>query len=466
MSALLKCKLSHVFFLIIFFLITFSANAENLSQALRWAYDFNPQLAAQRASVKQSVENIELAKSGKRPSVSFNSSLSHSNATDSFNPITSQTSDNVSNTLTASLVASLLIYDGGRSNYAIEAAKSAVQAAEYDLLTLEQQVFLQTINAYIDVLAAQEALTLQNGFLTLSQNQRTSAQISFDEGALSQIDLSTAQAQVASADAQVAFAQANLDSAKENFRALTGRLPGSLTPLSAPRIPNSEQAAVELGLQNTPTLKAAIELERSAQFDLRRAQNARLPEITASASASASRDLDRNQNSQQGTVGLDLSLPIYQGGQISALQRQAEALLELRAANTTQARVSVEQNIRIAWANFVASQSAYKANTEAVSAQERANEASRIEFELGGSSLIDRLSIEQDYLAARNSAATARFNVLRAQYNILALMGQIQSSRQEPQLNTSYESIIVESEVPPSEEAQAVENIKDRWSRD
>jgi outer membrane protein len=148
------------------------SNAETLSDALVGAFNHSGLLEQNRALLRAADEDVAIAMASLRPIVNFTGSLGRS-----FSRTTSSSLGTISDTgntaATIGIAMELLIYDGGQSKIAIEAAKENVLATRARLLSLEQNVLLRAIQAYMNVRRTTETVVLrQSNVRLISQELR------------------------------------------------------------------------------------------------------------------------------------------------------------------------------------------------------------------------------------------------------------------------------------------------------
>ncbi len=433
-------------------------SAESLQDAFRWTYQENPDLKAARAGVRQALAGAHITNSAARPQVNFSSNYGYSAARSYQGPW--QKGDSLS----ATVSASLLLYDGGQSGLATDAALANTRASEYRLNALEQQMLLATARAYLDVLQFRAMVSSAQKNINALAARKQSAQVSYDTGAATITELSQTEAAVSQANADLASARANLARAEADYRALTGRSPGDLARISnLPPLPGSMGAAQQVAVQSSPLVMAALEGERAAQYDLRRAEAGHMPQVTLSGSATRTNDLSTGYN-DNAQIGLGVQIPLYTGGRIEALQSQARAALEARAAETTSTRLQAEANVANAWAQLQNAKSANQAMQQVVEAQSLADQGAEVEYEVGALTVADRLTAQQNLINARSNLLSTQYQRQFAVFNVLFAMGQLSVEGMGlniPRIDPINEG--AEVNAPPSAEAQAVDQISDRW---
>ena len=438
--------------------------AESLQDVLSATSKDNPQIQAARIRVDQQRSVVEQERAGKRPQIIGSIGVNHSDVTDATNPLTGASLDNQSNTLSAQISGELLIFDGGQTNSAIAAQEARLAASKFEVTAVEQQIYLSAIRAYVQVLLARDNLNLQETNYGVVSRQLQATRIAFDEGASTISDLAFVEANLAVADAEIASAQANLDSAEETFRSIVGRMPAQLSKLSVPKLPATKLEAEEEALRTSPSAKAAIEYERAAQYNLRRAQEARSrPTVKANASLGSQYDLDEDSRNDQLSVGVSGTMPIYTGGKLSAIEAQARAGLELAGAESTRTRAEIRQQVATTWSNYQASKLQVEASKAQMLAQSKVSEAANVEYELGAKSIIDKMAAEKDLLRAEIGLLNAEYTQVFTAYSLLALLGRLQVTPSAPSYTAENKTPEAEPTPDLSEGAKAVEVLRGRW---
>jgi outer membrane protein len=207
-----------------------AASAETLSDALVSAYKTSGLLDQQRALLRVQDENVAVAVSALRPVLSYAATFGRT-LSDPVGAAPLIDSYNAS----LSLSASLLLFDFGATDTRIEIARENVLMARETLVGVEQSVFLRAIASYVNVISAQENVSLQANNVRLITQELRAARDRFDVGEVTQTDVSTAEARLAGGRATEAAAKGELMIAREEYKAAIGHYPKSLSGL--PRLP-------------------------------------------------------------------------------------------------------------------------------------------------------------------------------------------------------------------------------------
>ena len=133
-----------------------NAHAQTIFEALSQAYETNPTLQAQRAYLRAVDENVAIAKSGYRPSVSLNGSYTDNN-TDVKNSVGNPDGDQYS----YSARISQPLFNGLQTMNSVKSADSLVLSEQNNLYNVEQTVFIDASTAYLDVVQNKAIVDLQ-----------------------------------------------------------------------------------------------------------------------------------------------------------------------------------------------------------------------------------------------------------------------------------------------------------------
>ncbi len=439
------------------------AVADTLTDAMRLAYETNPTLILNRAALRATDESVALARAARRPQISLQGSASAAND--------ALFSGTATETYAANLNASLTLLDGGRSRDAVEAAKTSVLAARAGLENIEQSVMLSAAEAFLTVRRDQQIVALARNNVEVLKQQVQAAEDRLAVGASTRTDVAQTKARLAAAQAALAANRGALAISRENYTAVVGTEPVNLaSPPHLPALPGSLASAEEIALRNHPLMVSARLNEKVAAIDLRRARNARLPSLSASASIGYSESYIGGVNISSGDssrVGLTLTQPIYTGGALSAAVRQSGAMLERRMAETDNTRAQVRQQVAAAWFQLRIARASIAATRLQIEAAQFAYDGITEEANLGARTLLDTLNAKQEVLTAQNSLITAMHDERIAAYSLLAAMGLLTPDNLDlgVELYDPAENFnrVQNAPIRTFEAGKVLDNIADRW---
>ena len=303
-------------------ILPINASAVTLREALILAYQTNPTLEINRAGLRSQDESVLQAGADARPIISLSGVTSYSADIDSL--------DAPVNTLRAALDARLVLFDGGRTQAAVNAASNTVFAARENLKASEQLVLLDAATAYLDVRRDQKFLALAQNDVAVIEQQVKAMEDRFAVGAVTRTDVALVKARLAATKTSLAASSGRLALSKEIFRAVVGTEPTNLQAVpSLPKLPSSLAEAESIAMREHPSIISARYGERAAEFDVARVRAAKLGTVTLGGALEYSNTpglIGRNEISQA-TVSLTGQMPIYNGGVLSSTIRSAGQIL-------------------------------------------------------------------------------------------------------------------------------------------
>lgn len=387
------------------------ASAESLADAFILAYRHSGLLEQNRALLRAADEDVAQAIAAARPAISYSvsASASASNKLPDFNNLSTA----------AALSAQLTLFDFGQTQLGVDVAKETVLATREALVNVEQTVLVNAVSAFMDVISAASIVDLRVSNVNLIQRELQAARDRFEVGEITRTDVSIAEAALAEGQAGLASARGDLATAREAYRLAVGSYPGNLLfPTNLPKLPASSDAAAAVAVRTHPSIREAMRNVTVAEINIKRAETALKPGLTASASVSVDEDLDATN-----TLGLTFSGPIYQGGTLTSLIRQAQASRDATRAALHLTRHSVEQAVQVSWSSVLVAESSLAATKEQVRASTLALRGVQEEAKLGARTTLDVLDAEQDLLDARAAEVTANSQRIVAIYSVLQAMG-------------------------------------------
>ncbi len=389
-------------------------NAETLSDVLAKAYRNSGLIENNRAVLRAADEDVALAVASLRPTFGYLASANYSNPsqTDEFSA-------------SASVTADMLLYDFGRSQLSIDAAKETVLATRAALIDVENTTLLNAVRAYQSVRRSTAFVELRQNNVRLLTEQLRATQDRFEVGEVTRTDVSLAEARVAAARSGLAAEQGGLARAQEQFRAVVGDYPGTLSSIgSTPKIPPTEDAARAVARSENPQIKQVQHQVKAVELLVEQASRSSMPSLNATGRLSIDDDGD-----DATSLGLNLSGPIYQGGAIASQRRKVQAQRDQVRSQLYTTGLLVDQQVGNAYANLAVAVASLDASDRQVRAAELALRGVREEFQLGARTTLDVLDQEQEVLDARTNRVSAAVDRLVAVYEVLDSMGILTAER-------------------------------------
>lgn len=399
-----------------------AAGAQTLEESLAAAYQSNPVLAAERASLRQTNEGYFQARSAALPSLSAAASVSESEQWGGGNQFIA---GGQTGSAGYQITANQALYRGGRTGASIDQALAGIEAARMALAATEQDVLVAGVTAHTTVIRDQEIVAIRLNNVQVLARQLDAARDRFEVGEITRTDVAQAEARLSGARAQLAAAQAQLAASRANYERVIGIVPQTLTaPGDLPLLPEAFAEAAETALRANPQLLAAQYREISASQAVDVARGARRPEVSLQATASENRESDlQGRGRGSATLRAQVSMPIFTGGLNASRVREAIAGEDQARLQVVSARRQVIEGVTTAWNNLLAAQAVIESSREAVRANEIAFEGVEQEAFVGLRTTLDVLNAEQELLNSRLELVRAERDLYVASYNLLQSMG-------------------------------------------
>jgi outer membrane protein len=295
----------------------------------------------------------------------------------------------------------------------------------------EQDLMLRVAERYFGVLSAMDQLAFSRMEIRAIGKQLEDSMQRLDVGLAPETEVFEAQARFDLVTAREIEARNQLSVSFEALYELTGqpvsdiKQLGESMPLVSP-VPDDIEKWVETALERNAELMAARYASQAAAAEVDRQRAGHYPTLdivgSASRSESGGSRFGQASSSDDKAIGLELSMPVFEGGAVSSRTRQAQYLLEQSRAQLEGVRRTVIRRARESFLAVITSISRAKALKRAVSSNVKALEATEAGFAEGTRNIKDVLDMRQELVAARQGYAQARYDYL------LALLGLKQAA--------------------------------------
>lgn len=413
---------------------TFTASGETLEEALAAAYESNPQLMAQRAALRAVDESISRAKSGFLPTVQGEYTYGDTNDKSPDEDGNIQNFPGTSENYGVS--ASLNVFRGFQDRNAVKGARNNVLAGRAQLQSVEQQILLDAVSAYMNVVRDEAVVALNTNNVQVLERQLQASQDRFRVGEVTRTDVAQSEARLEGAKSQLLTAQATLAASRAQYQRVIGRPPATLeTPKAKPQLPADLDAAIEIAMEMSPSVIAAKFNERAADYSVKQAKGALLPTVGVQASWN---DIETSgvRNGQNGleavnsaterrALGIQVTVPLYAGGARHSDIRRAKQIRSQRMMEIRQAERVAQENVFVAWDQYRAAVGQITSSEAQVRASEIALEGVRQEAYVGSRTTLDVLNAEQELLNARVALVRAQRDEFVAAYSLVSATGRL-----------------------------------------
>jgi outer membrane protein len=405
------------------------ALAENLSEVYRDASVFDAQFASARAVYRATQEKLPQARAGLLPNVNGSAYIQHNNVDTSAFPSSSFTSKGWGVNGTQPIFR-------WQNWVVLEEAHVQVSAAETQLKGAEQDLILRTAQAYFDVLQAEDNIDFIRSQKAAIAEQLASAKRSFEVGTATITDTNEAQARYDLATAQEIAAQNDLEVRNRTLFKVTGRNYSKLARLNPNAdLKQSEPADMDawarLAQDANVNVVAQRYLKTIADREVERNRAGHYPTLDLAASYTDNRNQSFGASQldiKSRVLGLELNIPIYQGGLISSRVREAIANQDKAGQDLQNALRDATLQANQAFLNAKNGSAQVKALEQALVSSQVSLDSTKLGLEVGVRTNVDVLNAQQQVYSARKDLAAARYGFLLSVLNLKAAAGSLSAA--------------------------------------
>ncbi|MCU1718320.1 TolC family outer membrane protein [Pseudomonas sp. 5P_3.1_Bac2] len=399
------------------------SNKNDLITVYQEAAANNADLAAARADYRARSEAVPQARAGLLPFLSAGAELG-STRTQLDSP--SATSTRSGTVYQANLSQPLFRIDRW---FQLQAAEAVNEQAALELSANEQNLILQSAEAYFTVLRAQDNLAATKAEEAAFKRQMDQANERFDVGLSDKTDVLEAQAGFDTARANRIIAERQVQDAFEALIALTNRDFNSLQgivhslPVLAPT-PNDAKAWVDTASAQNLNLLASNFAVSAAEETLRQRKAGHAPTLDAVASFkkgdndnlgftnSAGSPVHYSGDVEQSSIGLQLNIPLYSGGLTSSQVRESYQRLDQSEQLRESLRRQVVQNTRNLHRAVNTDVETVQARKQSIISNQSALEATEIGYQVGTRNIVDVLDAQRQLYSSVRNYNNARYDYI------------------------------------------------------
>ena len=415
-------------------LLALPASAETLQDALTAAYRGNPVLLGQREQQKALDETFVQAKAGWRPTAGVTLGAQYQRGPNDIADFSQGFSGENSGSATLSVIQPL--YTGGRTTWAVRAAKAGVMAGREDLRGVEAQVLASVIQGYVDVLRDQQVLEVRKADMATLERQVAESTAKFNLGQVTRTDVAQAQAQLEAARASLAAADGQLQISRAEYQQAVGEPPADLVePTDLPGLPATLAEAQDLAVASNPQLRQSRLTEQSSWADVEAAKAAYRPTVALQGSygfIGPVSPLAPNLYGEEAVAAVTITVPFLTAGMTASQVRQTTAQNNGDRIAIETVRRQVVMTVAQAWSQLLTGRAGVSAGEAQVRAAELALRGAQAEYGYALRTTLDVLISDENLRAAQLSLAGAKHDAYLAQAAVLQASGRLEVSNLLP----------------------------------
>lgn len=390
------------------------ASADDLAQIYDQAKQNDPQLLSAAAQRDAAFEAINSSRSSLLPQI---------NLTAGYNINRSDVDLRDSDKLSAGINFSQELYD--RSSWvSLDTSEKQARQADAQYADTQQSLILRVAQAYFDVLSAQDNLEFVRAEKAAVGRQLEQTKQRFEVGLSAITDVHDAQAQYDTVLADEVLAENALINSYESLREITGQEHTNLSVLdtnrfSTSRTADSMEALIEKAQEKNLSLLSARISQDVAKDNISLASSGHLPSLTLDGGYNYGREYNDNYSSYNTyhenndfNIGLNLTIPLYSGGNVSSQTKQAEYAYVAASQDLEAAYRSVVKNVRAYNNNINASIGSVRAYEQSVISAQSALDATEAGFDVGTRTIVDVLDATRTLYSVKKNLSDARYNYI------------------------------------------------------
>ena len=403
-----------------------ATHAEDLLDIYQAAEQQDQQYASAKAAYRAGIEKLPQARAALKPQINLTAPLTANYFKDH---LSDQHTSYASAGYTLQLTQPLYRL---QNNIVVDQAMLQLTQVEAQLNQAQQDLMLRAAQAYFDVLLADDNVAVSRNQKIAISEQLAQAKRNFEVGTATITDTHEAQARYDLAVAREIADQNDLDVKRRALEILIGKPMESLAGLRdkltlPPPQPTDMAQWVDVAQKQNLQVQVFKTAEDIANQEIRRNNAAFTPTVDLIASygdtATSTKKPGFGRESSSGEVGVQINIPIWEGGLRNSRVREAVANREKARFDTENIRRQVAQNTRQAYLGVTSGIAQVKALEQALVSTQSQLESTKLGQEVGVRTGVDVLNAQQQLYSARRDLYAARYNILLNQLKLKSASG-------------------------------------------
>jgi outer membrane protein len=403
------------------------ASAADLIDIYRAAQTQDAVFAAARAAQQAGQEKLSQGRALLMPSVNLN-------ANTAYNDVNAPYGANKYNSHGYGVTVTQPLFR--EQNWAMyNQSELQVAISEAQFKAAQQDIILRSAQAYFDVLIAQDTVQLIVAQKSAISQQLEQAKRNFEVGTATITDTHEAQARFDLTLAQELAAASDLEVKRHDLQQLINADVPALNVLGAGFNPVAPEPAdvqkwIEDAKLNNVQVKIAEAAYELADEEVARNRGGHLPtlDLVGSYSKNTGCAFTSCGDTRSTSVGLQLNMPLFQGGATQSKWREADANREKAKQDLENARRNVAVQTRQAYLGVATGIAQVQALQQALKSSESLLAASKLGQEVGVRTSLDVLNAQQQMYSTRRDLYQAQYNYLVSKLRLKVATGSLQEA--------------------------------------
>ncbi len=401
-----------------------------LQDCIDYALQQNISIRKNRINSESSLVDVKTAKAALFPSLSVSTSQNVTNRPfqeSSVNVSGSeviQTNSNTSYSGNYGLNAQWTVYNGNKRLNTIKQQKLNNQVAELSVGEAENNIQESIMQAYMQILYASEAITVNEGTLAVSVAQRDRGKEMLAAGSISKADLAQLESQVSSDRYNLVNAEAALQNYKLQLKQLLEIEGEDEMSLYLPALGNdyvltplpTRNEVYLAALSHRPEIEAGKLSIQASELAVNIARAGYLPTVNLNAGISSSNRSGMDnafgaqlKNGWNNTVGLSISMPLFNNRQTKSAVEKAKLQQSSSQLDLLDDQKALYKTIEGLWLDATTAQQSFVAAEEKMNSTQTSFDLVSQQFDLGMKNTVEMLTEKNNLLSAQQALLQAKY---------------------------------------------------------
>lgn len=410
-----------------------------LQECINYALANNIQIQKNKVASQTAEQELIGSKAARLPSLSVSS-----NQNVAWRPFSQQTINLTNGTMTSTqsdvnyngnyaLSGNWTVWNGGRISKNIEKSEYSQRLADLETQQTANSIQEQIAQLYIQVLYENEAVRVDSETVKKTQVQVDRAREMQKVGSLAKVDVAQIESQLTQDKYALVNAQSQLENYKLQLKQLLEIHGDETFDVAAPEVEESAVLAAlpakseiyQTALNIRPEIESSKLSIESSKIDKAIAKTGLYPTVSANAGIGSSNSSGTDigmfkqlKNNMSNTIGLTLSVPIFDQKQTKVAVQKAELAIRTSELNLEDTRKKLYSEVENYWLNAKTSQQQYIAARTNVESMQQSYDLVSEQFRLGLKNTVELITGKNNLLQAESQRIQGKYTAL---YNLAML---------------------------------------------
>lgn len=415
-------------YLILFFCFSAShVQAVTVEEGIKQVLSTHPVVQERLKNYRATVQDLHIADSGYFPKLDLVSSIGRARTKSRITAFNTEDYNFYEN----SLILTQNLFAGFSTENQVGFQKQRILAAANNYIEKSNDVALNLVNVYIQVLLNKELLVSAQENIENNQQIFEKVQVLYENGQTTVSEVEKIQSSLALAESNFVVQENNLMDARFNLQRVLGYLP-LVESLSKPtfdtELPKTLKQAANIAILHNPSIITSNHNVNAAQLLHKERKHSYYPQVDFQLSHNLNDNSDTYGDLYGGKVnetraGITLTWNLYTGGADKAKIQQQVSAINQEYQVRDELRRQVVESLELSWSAYTMVDKQLALLTKYRDYSRSTLEHYEEEYDFGRRTLLDLLAAQNDVVAAKNEIITAQYNRLFAKYRIHDAMG-------------------------------------------